>query len=359
MQQEIINTAVYFYIFVCISLLLFNIGYIFSRRKKDVRERKKIEKMMKLQKILINSNEWTLSDKQADFLKKIQNTPQLLIFHKALNENKNVFSESEMNSFLCKCSPIFFELAVKYIRKSSIDRAFFAYFAAENFRTVSEYYRNLSSVLLLFTEDSTVYCRENLLKAMCALGNVDAFEQMLRLMKIYNWYHNPKLISDGMQIFNGDKEKLARRLWKHRNEWDMQVRVALVQFMTNRQEDYSDLMIKAFDEEEMDVRFAIVRYFNKHPCTVMKEKLIRIVEEENELAISAVLALTAFEGKEIKTVLRKAICSKNWYIRKNAAEALFKIGLNDSDVAELSLLEDKYAREIFLYTLEKWKRKAI
>ncbi len=50
MRQGFVNTIVYFYIFVCIALLVFNIIYIFNSKRRSKYSKRQIDVMGTLQK---------------------------------------------------------------------------------------------------------------------------------------------------------------------------------------------------------------------------------------------------------------------------------------------------------------------
>lgn len=361
MQQELVNLVVYFYIFVCVALLFFNVVYIFYSKRKDIHQKKQTKTMKALQKELIekieHGQEWNEKEKKllARRLKKIS---ALLAFHDALELNREEIPKEKLNRFLVLCRPAIFELASVYSKYSAMERAFFAYFIAKNFGENAKQYQRMGETLLLYIPDSTIYCRENVLQALYALGAADALEQALLQFQMQGWYHHIRLIADGLLNFQGDKEQLARRLWKKNSLWEEYMKIAIIQFITNLSADFSDLMLSALKEESSEVCFAVIRYFQRHPVEEAKPLLIDIVEQNEDLAIAAVLALSSYPEEATKKVLKKAMNSYNWYIRRNAAMALLNIGLSSNEQDELCASEDGYAREMFTYVLDTQKRRS-
>ena len=57
------------------------------------------------------------------------------------------------------------------------------------------------------------------------------------------------------------------------------------------------------------------------------------------------------DNDEVKDLLKKAVVSRNWYIRKNAAESLAQIGITDDDLNDIYSQNDKYANDAIKYAV--------
>ena len=95
-----------------------------------------------------------------------------------------------------------------------------------------------------------------------------------------------------------------------------------------------------------------MRYFRKYPDERFRDIMIDILNHNDNLSITAAFALGTYHDLTVKNALKKSLKSPNWYIRKNSAEALLQIGLDDDEITKLKNNEDKYASEIFNYVLE-------
>jgi hypothetical protein len=361
MQQEFVNIIVYFYIFVCLALLVFNVLYILRSKRRGSYQERQTKAMAEAQRKVLEKmgSETVPKEAHVKFLTRcFKKAAGLLAFEDALEQNRKIFSREKINEYLMVCSPAVLDTAAAYQKHPAMERAFFAYFVSVNFSDTAEHYRRLGETLLLYLEDSTIYCRENVLRALYSLGAGDALERALLQFQAKGWYHHPRLISDGLMTFQGDREWLARRLWKNERTWDEHILVALVQFMTNLPEDFSDLMFPALQSRYREVRFAVIRYYQHHPVPEAKPVLIELVRENEDLAIAASLALEAYPGEDTKEVLKQAMRSTNWYVRRNAAMALLHMGISPKEQEALSMDEDRYAREMFVYVLNNWKRRS-
>ena len=125
----------------------------------------------------------------------------------------------------------------------------------------------LAEQLLGYLDNSTVYSRENVLSALYALGNIQSIEHAFILMSQRGWYHDPRLLSDGLSRFQGDKNPLASRLWGCRSDLAECFQVGIVRFADSLTGDgFAEDFLRELELEELpaETRFTLVRYFRRH-----------------------------------------------------------------------------------------------
>lgn len=361
---EIIDKMIYLYLFGCILLLLFNIFYIFSDdfTKKRINRREEYWKR-ELPAIVnaVNAEEKALDKHKAYLVKRLKKLEELMAFEQALKDD-GLMEPIEKERYLKMIRPAFTYLAVVYQKKDTQQRAFFAYI-------VSVYYKNVRihgqiiEILLGYLPNSSVYCREQVLKALYVIGNENAVEQAFEYISQNGWFHHRKLIADGLCDYTGDKEQLVYRLWKHCREWEEELMVGIVQFAGNVSECFSEEFAAALADKTIrkEIHLEILRYFRKFTCEKVYEKLLWILEnpQEQEVEYGIVVAsiLDRYPGERTVEALKKALHSENWYVRKNAAISLGKIGMKEDDVREIRESGDRYALEMLTYIMEReeWK----
>lgn len=89
MQQGFVNVVVYFYMFVCIVLLVFNILYIFSSKQRtriSVRHKRAMEAFLNVQGDKAKSGKAMDETEKAGIVRKLENIPWLLAFHEVLED---------------------------------------------------------------------------------------------------------------------------------------------------------------------------------------------------------------------------------------------------------------------------------
>lgn len=342
-----VDSVIYFYMFICIALLVFNVAYIFRSRGHWKSQRKKIEKWENF--LLTDRGTIRAAHARRSGLeKKLVKIDELMAFHSALEPHLE-----EVQRYLDRNYDMFLVLAVEYRKRPAMERAFFAHLIAVYHPDRGRRNDRLSEILLQFLDNSTVYCRENVLRALYAMGNAGAVEHALMLMQANGWYHNEKLLSDGLTSFAGDREALVRRLWKARSGWDEQLQTAVVQFATNVSDSMASDFLEALNRRETpeETRFALVRYFQRHRYEEARPALLEMAgrADEGGLAIAACAALSKYPGDDTMSVLKQALHSRNWHVRRNAAASLVLLGVSDEDKEELYGSGDRYAGEMLAY----------
>ncbi|HIU02488.1 MAG TPA: hypothetical protein IAB63_04470 [Candidatus Onthocola gallistercoris] len=347
-----VDKVIYFYIFICIALLLFNIFYILRRKDQKNRREKRTGK-------------WRNRLKKNDVsLKQLNRTEELMAWNSAVFGEESLLSEEEKRIYLIKKRQDLLELAWDYRRHGAMERAFFAYILKEYAYYDREGCAAFAGPLLAYLEDSTVFCRENVLQALYALGEAGPIGKAFDLMGSRGWYHNPRLISDGLMNCPGDKEKLAGYLWERRKRWPEAFGVAVVQFATGVSAGFSERFYRALQEkdEPMDVRFALIRYFRKYPDEQAGGYMRALLEDgesdSSSLAIAAASALASYPGGATKSALKQALSSRDWYVRRNAALSLKILGIDEQDIRQIEAGGDRYAIEMIGYIAGKEVGKA-
>ncbi len=350
-----IDGVIYFYIFICVSLLVFNLGYIFRSKGRSRTQQHRCEVWTACLTETLNALARTVDiapEHRALLGRKLRSIQELMAYHEALEPR---LGEPLVQEYLDRCHDDFQALAAVYCRRPPMERAFFAYLIALYHPDRGREHDQLAELLLAFLDDSTVYCRENVLRALCALGNAGGVEHALSRFHDQGWYHHARLLSDGLMTFAGDREALARRLWTAAAGWNESLQVAVVQFVTNLPADFSDLCLPALRAADTlpETRFALIRYFQRHPNDLARPALLDLASGGEAAgggpAIAVCAALAQYPGDDTKAVLEAALHSRNWYIRRNAASSLVTLGVTERDLQDVERGGDRYAREMLVY----------
>lgn len=344
--------VLYFYLFICIVLMLYNFCYL-NRIRRRARRHARRKRRWEL-------DVWAVDEGIV--------APQKLFWYMRRTENLMVFNEvmsvkiltrpQEVRTFFLEHPAEIRALAREYGRKPAMERAFFAYVVASFHPPLEEEHDPLVETLLGYLDSSTVYCRENVLSALYTLGSGQGVEHVYSILSEWGWFHSPKLLSDGMMRFAGDKEALVRRLWQHRREWDEDLVTAIVQFAAMLPGDaFAQPFLDALEQERLplELRFSLVRYFQHHPSPQAEPLLLRLIEahpgEQGQLAIAAAASLSAYESPAARQTLKTALHSRNWHIRYNAAASLGRLGLAGDELEAIRSTGDRYAMEMLDYAL--------
>lgn len=350
MQQSVVSLIVFLYIFIGTALLVYNLLYMLGSSQKNRRLELRIKSETEKQARVIGNVKNADGKYRRKLYRRLKDADKLLIFSSALERNMATMPRDEMIEYLKICHGVICDAAMAYCRRPAMERALFAHLVSILPVEAMSVYRRLGEIFLVYLENSTIYCRENVLKALYRLGKADTLERALQLFEEKGWYHSPKLIADEMAQFNGDVKALAIRLWNR--SWSDHMKIVLIQFMNNLSDDLSDLVMPELSSSHYEVSFAAIRYFTRHVREDVAPILREIVRKDGETAIAAARALGNYPSEESKEVLMQALTSRNWYVRYNAAEALKEMDLKAEEIEYLCHHMDQYAREMFIYVWE-------
>lgn len=348
-----VRAVIYFYIFICVALLLFNLLYIFRSGSIKRRQKRRVHRWETyLDSFLEGSPVWD----SGELLRRLKDTEELMAFDTAMESRKD--TQPEEAQFFRENRPLILELAGVYQKKDAMEQAFFAYVIASFYPSAGDMGDPLAEQLLSYLDGSTVYSRENVLNALYALGSAQPVEHAFVLMSQRGWYHDPRLLSDGLTRFQGDQDALANRLWKDRKQLGECFQVGLIRFAdTLSGNRFAEDFLKALETEQLpaETRFALVRYFRRHPIPHAKPVLLRLLkgdaEGKRDLSIAAAASLASYPDSETRQTLKDALHSPNWYVRQNAARSLKTMGVTWEEV-QTSSGGDRYAADMLEYIFE-------
>jgi len=354
-----INYIIYFYMFICLTLLFFNIAYIFySKIRQSVQDYRSRWWEMELVRVWDDGKctDKILQRHKRMLRRKLKRMDQLIAYNNVMDQ---YLGNADVSDYLKKCYDDFWMIAAEYGTRSAMERAFFAYVISLYHPYMGTLKAQMVNILLQYMDNATVYCRENVLHALYSIGDAVAVEHAFLFLNNRGLYHSPKLISDGLMLYQGDKEELARRLWEKCHAWNESLILSVIQFVTQLNADFSEAFLKELQKEDIstELRFAYIRYFQRHVKPELKEYLIRCLEQydmaNNILAIAASTALGSYPGEDTKQVLERALQSRNWYVRKNSASSLIRIGVPEEELKQIYGRSDRYGKEILEYVAGK------
>lgn len=357
-----VNNLLFLYIFICVTLILFNSAYMllsnYNKKKKKRHTnwwKKSIEKQIKV----LESGD-SIEVKHSKLLeKRLLNSEQFITYVLALDELRENGIDTEKYIFGNYKSIVI--LANKYKGMEVYEKAFFAYFISKNPPCDGSEYNSLIEILLTFIDGSNMYCRENVLKALYRIGNLQSIENAFLLMNEHNHFHHNKLLSDGLMTFTGDKEALARNLFGYFNKWDENILISVIKFITKSSDKFKDEFISLLNEGNLkiEVQLAIIRYFRDNIHEPARQILIEYLKDndisDDNIRIVAASVLEKYPGEDAVLALKEALKDHNWYIRYNAASSLIRLNVSSKIIKEIFNDDDLYAKEIIAY-MERLER---
>ena len=356
-----IELMIYVYIAICISMIAYNIIYVFilkHREKALISNSESFEKIIcgEIEKIKLGE---TVSQKHKAFLcKKLDKIAGITAFDKALEkiyENEPDATEQ----YLVDAFSVFEFLTHRYISKDTLKIAYFPYILHKY--NILKHHENerLIDALLDLLRSVNVYCRENTIKAIYSIQNPDIVVQALKILDKNLTFHHPKLICDGLLTYKGDKNILKDKLFSDFKNFSVQMRVNILNYLRfgNIRCDNEMLEILKNEKEDNEIRFSSIRYFEKFPNDVARPLLQGIAENLEgrtwEYQAIATSALKSYPDDVTFRILVKNLSNSNWHVRQNSAISCEKLGYSYHDLIGVFDGDDRYAREMMRYHLDK------
>ena len=239
-------------------------------------------------------------------------------------------------------------------------KAYYAYMISKYSFLDDDFESKIAKVLVNYTLDPSVYCRENSLKALYSMKNIQTIVEAYLAMNSNKINHNTKLVTDGLLSFKGDKVALAEELWKHHVDFNVQYQVAFIDFVRMITDKFCDRFYEILTENKTDneVKYSIIRYFRKYRYKPIKEYLYYVINNQKDIsweyAALAASALDNYPCVETNTVLKEALTSSNWYVRYNAADSLLNLGLTYPELKDIYKGSDRFAKEMIEYKMQEY-----
>ncbi len=330
-----ITNIIYIYIFILLSMIIFNILCVYIRKLNDFSI---VKKQKKLQLLINNYNEKKLK-------RKLRHISYLIAFSNCEIDNKE------------KLTPLFNKLTDIYNKKNIIEKTYFVYVLSK----FSLAYKNDNKIINFLINNSfsnSLYLSENCLKALYKLDNPKYIVKTFLKMNYENCNHHYKLLSDGLLNFKGDKKELSYMFLDNYNKFNNNFRLAIINYFIRIDIDLSKEMYKILLEEtNKEVKISLLRYFGKHKYDKAKDKLIEFLNDDYEYAIVSIQSLQNYDGLDVVESLKKSLTSSNWYVRNRAARGLIN-RLSKDEINKLLKIDDKYAIDALNYQIEMRNRNA-
>lgn len=353
-----VETMIYAYLVICVSMILFNCACIFVFRGRDTRLNRnsaRLEKEISRQFRQIEGGVGVDANHLLRLRKKLVYTRNLIVFDHAMEHLQ--LAEPQMTArYLDEIYyPVILHLAVRNRYNAPVKMAYFAHVLAQYQLLAHRPKDLLFEMLLDLVRNQNLYCRENALRALYSAGDCGSVLKAMLIVDESPGFHHAKLLTDGLLSFKGDKALLADTLWKKLDAFSVPMQVVVLDFIrfSGQRRDEEMLRILADIHRDDEIRFSCLRYFGRNSCESAYPLLLHYVQEpwrqRWEYAAIAATSLASYPGERTVEVLKTSLSNSNWYIRFNAAKSLEGLGLSYLDLNDIFEGNDRYAREILLY----------
>ena len=357
-----VEIMIYLFLAVLVSMIVFNIACIFIFSVQDKRLNKNNNKFIEL--IREQMEKGGDENHKRYMYSRLKNVDNLQAFDKALETLEKEDGEG-VRVYLESLTPVFIDLTQIYLKKEELQAAYFPYII----KKYSLFYKANSNVVISTLHEmvrhSSLYSRENALEALYSIGNSEAVIKALKIINDSDYYHNDKLLCDGLLSFKGDKQELDEGLWNNYHYFNENIQLVILEYFRfgNDGEKYLEQVFEVMmgNKINSEIFYSCIRFFGKYPCFKAYRKIMQAVSDEDkagfELKTVAASALGSYDYPETRETLISMLHDRNWYVRNSAASSLRKLGVDYFDLIDIFDGDDRYAREIAAYSLKKNKVK--
>lgn len=364
----------YAYGIICLSMIAFNLIYGLTIRGRDTRMERRSARLQSAveQQLCRLSKGHPVEISHIRWLgRKLIHIRYLMAFDQTLDRLYQEDGPQPVRQYLMQIRGVILRLAVVYRGRESLQAAYFAYFLRRH--KIAKYMpmEMIQNILVDYMKKDSLYCRVNALKALCAFGSWEHILQAVEIQDQGVGFLHEKILTECLLTYTGDVSRLIQSFWEHLDEFSPRTKLGLLNYIRFQKGDYCSEMFEIMvdPKEDRELHFAAIRYFGRHQYPPAREKLLEFLEEDDaqnwEYAAISATALGSYEGEDVIDALAKALHSRNWYVRYNAAASLEAHHLSHGDLLKLVGRQDRYAREMILYRMElsrmeqTWKKETV
>ena len=353
-----IEIIVYIYLAVCLAMIGFNIvcAVLFKRNDRETEQ----SSLYYTDLIKAQFGRDTLDDRhRLMLLKKLTHVRELVAFDRSLEVLYKDYPK-EIQTYLRQLESVFVALGNRYSRKNEIQMTYFPYIIARYRLFYGENLSQINRLLVDLLQKPSIYCRENALNAVYSMGISENVTDALTIIDNGGFYHNNKLLADGLMTFTGDKNELNERLWNHLPEYSLNIQLAILDYLRFSSDAFQERMYRLLlEDHDSEIHFRAIRYLGRYPYQPAYEQLLKYAEHEDEARWEytsiTCFSLASYPGERTVKALKKNLSSHNWYIRLNASQALEKLSLEYADFVDIFEGDDRYAGEMMRYRFDRQK----
>ena len=355
-----IEVLIYIYAGVCAGMIVFNCVTILvnKRRNRKLKKRnRRLEPKIQEQIERIRQGKEVEDEHKKWLFRRLKRIGNLMALDDTL-EHFAQENEASLTRYLETVYPVLVQTAEYYKKKDVMEITYFSYLVRKYHLAAMDKADRMTELMLTLLSVPSLYCRENALQVLYDSGECECVIRALKKIDGMDIFHHSKLLQDGLLKFTGDREELIEKLWEVFPGFSCQMQVTILNFVRLVSGKWKEKVYQLLtaDGQDDEVSFACIRYFNSYPYETAHPILLDFVDGKRknrwEYAAIAATALGNYKSPQTEEVLVRALSSRNWYVRYNAAQSLEKLGVYYADLIEVFEGGDKYAREILQYWLD-------
>ncbi|MGN0733666.1 MAG: HEAT repeat domain-containing protein [Emergencia sp.] len=356
-----IEIMLYIYLFICASMIIFDIVTAFVLRREDKRVvkvsedfRERVDEQLKLMKLGRNVD----ADHKEYLLKKLKRVSNMTAFDNMLEDAYKVDRDS-VRRYLSQLDSVFISLTDEYSSRDQIEAAYFPYIIKKYHLISDNPSSSIVDAMFRMLNEPYLYSRENAMQALYTTGDCECIIRALKCIDRSEYFFHSKLLGDGLLNFTGDGKELCDRIIEEFEDFSVDMQVTLLNFFRFSTGDYTEFAFSLLQDESRDdeIHYSCIRYLGKYPYKKAYGMLCFLADKSSaekwQYSAIASSALANYPCERTKELLKNNLYSPNWYIRFNSAESLEKMGVTYLELVDIIDGNDRYAAEILRYRLQK------
>ena len=162
-----------------------------------------------------------------------------------------------------------------------------------------------------------------------------------------------RTLEELFKVYRGDKVLLCRRLID--TAADIYIRRTCVKVIgENKYLSLAELVLPLLNHPQVNMRIDAARTLGQLAYPNAYRPILALAKNDRwELRAVVATALSSFGANENAEVLIDLLCDREWWVRYRAAESLLKCTDLDDIVRRVAAKEDRFAREMLQFALDK------
>lgn len=358
-----VEIMLYVYLFVCVSMIAFNIVMAIVFREKDKRIQRVSRRFSDLVAAQLEAvrNGGTVDQAHQKRLKKsLRRIGNMAAFDDMLEKVYRQTPELAQE-YLRQLDDVFIVLTAHYGKKDAMEAAYFPYIIKKYRLIEGKHIPKIEEAMFSMLSEPSLYARENALQALYTTGDPATVIRALKILNRSELFLHGKILTDGLLNFSGETDALIKEIMDNFSSFGTEMQVSLLNYIRLSSGGYGEFMLGILRNQRQnhELRYCAIRYFGKYYDEAAYDVLCELACDASkrwEYAAIASSALGNYPDKATMDILKKNLSSKNWYIRYNSAASLERLGATYYDLIDVFDGDDRYASEILHYTLERGKK---
>lgn len=341
------------YIFICIMLFLFNIGFLVV---KNIKKEKLFSINNDIKKNLVeqlkkyNPQNGFSGEFKKYLLKELRKTKNIIVIMEFLEAEKEISKES-----IIEIRDIIIELDEIYIKKVEMEKAYYPYALSTFDYGDVNFTKTEKGKLVDFLDCKSIYTFINTMELVYKISDLELLEMALNKIDKSDIFYHKKLLIDGLMKYNGDANELVELIKRNFYSYKDELKEALIDFCRMKRLDIDELCIEnLYNEYEIypEVRYSSMRYFISNKTNESKEYSLNLLQRENLYWLDKMLSiqiLSRYDDEKVYESIKEHITDRNWYVRNATIKYVHRHNIGKEEIFSIMEKHDKFTNEELLY----------